>query len=169
MSPTETQYMNGAKIEQIHIAPGSGDPMTAVSEVEAVADRGLLGDRYYKGIGLWNLLDDDPDRETKGASDITFIEAEALEAVERDADIELEPGAHRRNVTTRNVPLNHLVGDHFEVGSVVCEGIELCEPCGYMQSLVGEENLSESLIHRGGLNARVVESGQLAVGDVIRW
>lgn len=161
--------MGTGRVAQIHIASDSGDPMQARQEVKAVAERGLRGDRYFDGRGLWNFLDDDPNREVKEASDVTFIEAEALAAVKRDAEIEIPPGAHRRNVTTADVPLNHLVGQTFTVGDVVCEGIQLCEPCGYMQSLVGEEGLSESLVHRGGFNASVVESGQFAVGDEVRW
>ncbi|MFP9193880.1 MOSC domain-containing protein [Natronosalvus vescus] len=143
--------------------------MKSIEHGEVIEGKGLRGDRYFKKEGLWNLLDQDPDRDVKGASDITFIEAEALEAVERDADILIDDGAHRRNVQTRDVPLNHLVGKRFTVGEISCEGIELCEPCGYMQSLIGEVGLSDALVHRGGLNARVVSSGTISIGDEIRW
>ncbi|MFC7192729.1 MOSC domain-containing protein [Halocatena marina] len=161
--------MGTGRVTQIHIAPDSGEPTQARQDVEAVAKRGLRGDRYFEEQGLWNFLDEDPNREVQEASDITFIEAEALAAVERDAGIEIPSGAHRRNVTTQDVPLNHLVGRTFTVGDVVCEGVQLCEPCGYMQSLVGEEGLSEALTHRGGLDASVVESGQIALDDEVRW
>lgn len=161
--------MGLGRVTRLHIAPDSGDPMQARQNVDVVAERGLRGDRYSEERGLWNFLDQDPNREGQEASDITFIEAEALTAVERDAEIEIPTGAHRRNVTTQNVPLNHLVGQTFTVGNAICEGIQLCEPCGYMQSLVGEEGLSKALVHRGGLNASVVESGQIAIDDEVRW
>lgn len=161
--------MGLGRVTRLHIAPDSGDPMQARQNVDAVAERGLRGDRYSEERGLWNFLDQDPNREGQEASDITFIEAEALTAVERDAEIEIPTGAHRRNVTTQNVPLNHLVGQTFTVGNAICEGIQLCEPCGYMQSLVGEEGLSKALVHRGGLDASVVESGQIAIDDEVRW
>jgi hypothetical protein len=161
--------MGRGQVERIHVAPDSGDPMESRERAEAVAGRGLRGDRYFADSGLWNALDRDPDREVEEASDVTFVEAEALDAVERDAGIELPSGAHRRNVTTRDVPLNHLVGRAFRVGDAVCEGVMLCEPCGYMQSLVGEDGLADALVHRGGLNASVVESGEVAVGDEVRW
>jgi len=161
--------MGTGTVERIQIAPDSGDPMEERQRVETVAGRGLRGDRYFEGEGLWNYLDQDPTREVQEASDVTFIEAEALEALEREADIKVPPGEHRRNVTTRDVPLNHLVGETFTVGGVTCEGVRLCEPCGYMQSLVGEEGLADALVHRGGLDAAVVESGEFAVGDGIRW
>ncbi len=161
--------MNRGMVTDIFVAPDSGEPMEAKEAVEAVVDRGLRGDRYFEGRGLWNALDEDPNREHTEASDITFIETEALKAVERDADIRLPPGSHRRNVTTKNVPLNHLVGETFTVGNAVCEGIQLCEPCGYMQALVGEGGLSAALTHRGGLNAAVLESGTIARDDPLRW
>lgn len=163
------KFMELGRVERIHIAPDSGEPMREKQDAEAVSGRGIRGDRYFEGNGLWNALDEDPSREEQGASDITFIESEALTAVERDAEIEIQTGEHRRNVTTRNVPLNHLVGQTFSVGGVVCEGIQLCEPCGYMQSLVGEPELVDALVHRGGLDASVVESGEFAVGDEVRW
>lgn len=163
--------MNDGQVERIHVAGDSGDQMTSRESVEAVAGRGLRGDRYFDEQGLWNALDEEPARadEPDGASDVTFIEAEAIEAVARDADIEVPAGAHRRNVTTRNVPLNHLVGVRFSAGDAVCEGVQLCEPCGYMQSMVGEDGLANALTHRGGLDARVVESGSFGVGDRIEW
>lgn len=161
--------MGTGQVERIHVAPDSGDPMEARRRVDAVAGRGLRGDRYFEGHGLWNYLDEDPTREVEEASDVTFVEREALDAVEREAGIELPAGAHRRNVTTRGVPLNRLVGRRFTVGTVTCEGVQLCEPCGYMQSLVGEEGLAAALVHRGGLNASVVESGEIVVGDELGW
>jgi MOSC domain-containing protein YiiM len=161
--------MRAGAVVEIHICPDSGDPMEPVTEVEAVESRGLKGDRYFKEQGIWNLLDQNPNRKVKGASDVTFIELEAIEAIERDARINLERGAHRRNITTEGVPLNHLVGEEFTVGDVVCKGVMLCEPCGYMQSLAGEEGLSKSLVHRGGLNATVVKSGKITTNDQITW
>ena len=161
--------MGTGLVERIHVTPESGDPMEERREVEAVAGRGLRGDRYFEGRGLWNFLDQDPDREVAEASEVTFIESEALAAVGREAGIEVPPGAHRRNVTTSDVPLNHLVDRRFVVGETVCEGVQLCEPCGYMQSLVGEAGLADALVHRGGLNARVVESGRIVVGDGVEW
>ncbi|GKZ15083.1 MOSC domain-containing protein [Haladaptatus sp. T7] len=145
--------MNGTgEIEAIHVADESAAETKGVEAVEAVAGSGLLGDRHF-----------DPD--TSG-DDITLIEAEALDAIEEEAEIALEPGAHRRNVTTRNAALNHLVGERFRVGEAVCEGVELCEPCSHLESLTEKGTLS-ALVHRGGLRASIVESGEIHVGDGI--
>lgn len=155
------------RVERIHIAPESGAAMAGQETVEAVAGRGIRGDRYFYDAGLWNRLDDE--RGTQGASEITFIEAEVLTAIERDYDVRLDPGAHRRNVTTRDVSLNHLVDVEFGVGEAVCRGVGLCEPCGYLQAITGNDGLGDALVHRGGLDAVVVESGRIAIDDPVRW
>jgi len=145
-------------IRAIHIAPEQGAPMERVEQVTAVARRGLEGDRYYATEGTF------ADRE---GSDLTLIESEALAAVERDYGIDLESGVHRRNLTTAGIALNHLVGERFRVGEVVCEGIELCEPCSYLERHLEKEGIREALVHRGGLRARVLEDGVVTEGDSI--
>ena len=150
--------MNGpGTVEAIHIAPAAGEPMDAVDAVEAVDGRGLSGDRYFSEAGTFSGV------EGTGR-DLTLVEAEAIEAIEREADIALGPGEHRRNVTTRGVALNHLVGERFRVGEVVCAGRRLCEPCSHLESLTGEAVI-DALLHRGGLRADVVSGGTIAVGD----
>ena len=140
------------EVAALHVAPESGVATEPVESVEAVAGSGLRGDRHF-------------DPESSG-DDLTLIEAETLDAVEREADVALASGAHRRNVTTRDVALNHLVGERFRVGDALCEGVELCEPCSHLESLTEEGTLS-ALVHRGGLRAAVVESGEVSVGDAV--
>lgn len=150
-------------VERIHIAPGMGGDPEPRESVEAVAGRGLEGDRYYEGEGIYN------EREDLEPSDVTLIEAEALEAAARDYDVDLDPGAHRRNITTRDVALNHLVGERFRVGEAVLEGTGLCEPCSYMERVADQPDAMTALEHRGGLDARIVESGSIGVGDDVVW
>ncbi|MFA9417091.1 MOSC domain-containing protein [Natrinema sp. HArc-T2] len=145
-------------VRAIHIALEQGAPMERVEQVTAVARRGLEGDRYYATEGTF------ADRE---GSDLTLIETEALAAVERDYGISLAPGLHRRNLTTAGIALNHLVGERFRVGEVVCEGIELCEPCSYLERHLAKEGTREALVHRGGLRARILDDGIVTAGDSI--
>lgn len=103
---------------------------------------------------------DTPDRE------ITLIESEAVEAVNRDYPLRIEPIETRRNILTRGVALNHLVGREFTIGKVRLRSLRLCEPCGHLESLT-RKGVMRALLHRGGLRAQIVESGTIRVGDVI--
>ena len=81
-------------------------------------------------------------------------------------EITLEPAQARRNLVTRGVPLNHLIGREFAVGDVVLRGLRLCEPCGHLEKLT-IKGIEKSLRHRGGLRAQVVQGGVLRSGDTI--
>jgi hypothetical protein len=156
------------RIRAIHVAAEQGAPPTERDRVRAFAGRGLEEDRYCLPDAETEPTDGERTTGTfadREGSDLTLIEREALEAVERDYDIELEPGVHRRNLTTEGVALNHLDGARFRIGDVVCEGVELCEPCSYLERHLAEDGVREALIHRGGLRARILEGGVLTVGD----
>lgn len=151
-------------VETIYVAPDRKPaPMEQVDQVEAVAGRGLEGDRYFEEQGTYDRKDHlDP-------SDITLVEAEAIEAAERDYDLSIPPGGTRRNVVTRDVPLNHLVDREFTVGEATCRGTALCEPCAPMQENADVSGMVQALVHRGGLDAEIVESGRIREGDEIRY
>ena len=145
----------------LHVASGAAEPMRSVPEVRAVPGRGLEGDRYFAGQGTYSARSG-PHRE------VTLIELEALEAIQREAGIALGLAAHRRNLVTRGVPLNHLVDREFYVGSVRLRGIKLCEPCLHMERLSAQPGACAALVHRGGLNAQVLSEGVVRVGDPVR-
>ncbi len=152
------------RVEAIHVAPEAGAEMQSKDAAEAVAGKGLRGDRYFDAAGSWSGNKGRPLPEADRA--LTLFEAEALEIIERDEGIDLEPADHRRNVTTRGIAVDHLLDERFRIGEAVCEGTEICEPCAYLESLT-EEGVLSALVHRGGLNVRIVESGTIAVGDEI--
>jgi MOSC domain-containing protein YiiM len=104
-------------VESIHIASTAAGPTTALAAVEAIPGVGLEGDRYALKLGTF--YKPDPDRE------LTLIEAEAIEALRRDYGVELAAGDARRNIVTRGVSLNHLVGREFVIGNVRIRGIRL--------------------------------------------
>ena len=142
--------MNGTgTVESIHVAPDSGAETEDIESAEAVAGKGLREDRKFGGDSF----------------DLTLIETEAIEAAAEEG-VELADGRHRRNVETSDAALNHLVGERFRVGEVVCEGVELCEPCSHLESLT-EDGAVSAFLHRGGLCAAIVESGTIRAGDEI--
>jgi MOSC domain-containing protein YiiM len=144
----------------IYVAGRKRENLQRMEEVQALAGQGLAGDRYCLQQGTFSKPDC-ADRE------VTLIEIEAIEALAKENDIRLEPGQARRNLITRGVPLNHLVGCDFLVGEVRLRGLRLCEPCGHLESLTSM-GVKEGLCHRGGLRAQILQGGRLRAGDVIR-
>jgi MOSC domain-containing protein YiiM len=148
--------MWAGSIESIYIASAAKRPTQAVDQVQAIPGVGLMGDRYAQQQGTFSKPE--PDFE------LTLIEAEAIEAIKREYEIELAPGEARRNLVTRDVPLNHLVGREFSIGEVRIRGIRLCEPCSHLQALTSRPVI-KGLRHRGGLRAQILTEGIIRVGD----
>ena len=143
------------QVEAIFITGAHGELPESVERVQAHAGRGLVGNRYY-----W----EDGNAPSGGA--VTLIAAEAVEAYAQENGSSLEPAATRRNVLTRGVDVNSLVGKHFRIGDVECVGVELCEPCSHLESMT-EPGLIKGLVHRAGLNADILSDGDISVGDAV--
>ncbi len=149
-------------VEALMIAPGAGARMVRVDRATARAGRGLEGDRYFEQRGTFS------NAHARG-HDLTLIEAEVLESVELPAG-RLAPEDARRNVVTRGIDLNALVGERFAVGGVECLGQRFCEPCAHLERLTaqaGKAGTLRALIHRGGLRADVLSDGEIRIGDEI--
>ena len=143
------------RVEQIWVSPTAGEPATAVASARALAGRGLDGDRHVTGAGTFP--------SGLPGSALTLIEAEVCESF----DLPLGPDDHRRNVVTRGVALNDLVGHEFTLGAVRCKGMRLCEPCTVVQRYAGRPVL-RALVHRGGLRADILADGKVTVGAAVR-
>jgi MOSC domain-containing protein YiiM len=149
-------------IEAIHIAPAASAPMQALGDVQAVVGQGLAGDRYFVGVGFYSERPTDP-----GAREVTLFEAEVLDLLATEHRITLSAAEHRRNLTTRGVRLDDLLGRRFNVGDVLLEGVKDCPPCDHLEGLVGQPVL-RPLVNRGGLRARIVAGGTIRVGDRVQ-
>jgi MOSC domain-containing protein YiiM len=151
--------MWNGKVESIYIAAAAQGPMQAVAEAVAIPGEGLAGDRYALKLGTF--YKPEPDYE------LTLIEVEAIEAIQREYGVELDAGDARRNLVTRGVALNHLVDKEFTIGDVRIRGIRLCEPCDHLERLTGKP-LIKALRHRGGLRAQILTPGTIHAGDEVR-
>lgn len=147
------------KVLAIYVSPERLKPMEPRDSVRAVPTVGIEGDHR------WDPTGDLAKRKGPGR-EITLIEIEAVEAVFRDYKIQLGADQTRRNVITRGIALNHLVGREFRVGDIRLGGVELCEPCARLESMT-QKGVKEALIHRGGIRCRILDEGILRVGDVI--
>jgi MOSC domain-containing protein YiiM len=143
-------------VEQIFLADPES-PTYSVDSVLAITGRGLDGDRYLAAEDTW---------AARGCA-ISLIEAEQIEAIREEHGVDLGDGRSRRQVVTRGVRLNDLVGQEFSVGEARCRGVELCEPCMHLTRLLGEPNLVKAAVHRAGLRADILAGGQIAVGDSV--
>ena len=146
-------------VVSINIAPEAEATMQSVNEARAIPGRGLEGDRYCVGNGTFSKAK--PDRE------LTLIEAEAIEAMKRELDVDYGLSDSRRNIVTRGVPLNHLVGKEFWIGEVKARGLRLCEPCAHLQRL-SHPKVLPGLVHRGGLRAQILSEGTIRVGEPVK-
>ncbi len=147
--------MENGSVVGIYTAPEVSAPIESRDEVRAVAGSGLEGDRYFNPEG-W----DEPKKE------LTLVEVEAIEGANREYDLDLEPKDMRRQIVTRGVALNHLVGQEFRIGEVRLRGIKINNPCSHLQKLAGKK-LLKPMMHRGGLRAQILETGTIRVGDPV--
>jgi MOSC domain-containing protein YiiM len=150
------------RVEAIVIAPQAEAPMVRLDCAVARADRGLEGDRYFDKRGTFSNV------HGRGY-DLTLIEAEVLDSLQLPTG-RLAPEEARRNVVTRGIELNALVGTPFTIGDVRCFGQRLCEPCAHLERLTarhGKPGTLRALIHKGGLRADVLSDGEIRVGDRI--
>ena len=130
------------------IIVGDSAALRPVDSVQAVEGCGLEGDRHFR-----------PGGQRRGGA-VTLVEAEVL------ADVGLTGPEARRQVVVSGVRLNDLVGRRFRIGEVECEGVEICEPCLHLESLT-RPGIIDDLLHRGGLNADILSSGTISVGDPV--
>jgi MOSC domain-containing protein YiiM len=143
----------------VYLGESSGLPMRSVESAVAVPGQGLLGDRYQAGTGEWSY-------DARLYDDVTLIAVEALAAAAAEFGVRLEAGLSRRNLETRGVDLDALIGRLFRVGEVELRGERPCEPCRYLDRVTGQA-AKDALQSRGGLRAMVIIGGRLRVGDLL--
>ena len=151
--------MNKARpyVEAIFIARKGGESMTRLAEVNAVAGRGLEGDRYATGTGYYSPHD---------VCQVTFIEGEVLDRITADHGVHVHDGEHRRNIVTRGLNLQTLPGDNLRIGDVLFEYDRPRPPCGYVERLT-EKGMTRALGEGAGICLRILTSGLLREGAKI--
>lgn len=163
-SPVSSQRPNAApiwcgQVVALHLCPRAFLPMRELETLTFVAGYGIQGDRYATGNGFYS-------HKPEEGRQVTLFEVETLEALWRDHGLALSPAEHRRNVTTRGVPLNHLVGRRFRLGATLLEATRLSVPCRHIEEVTGKE-VFNLLLNRSGLNARILVGGTVCMGDAV--
>ena len=153
--PIEEPYGHqrlAGRVEAILTAADAESPLARVDRVEAVAGRGLVSDRYFEGRGTFS--------GPGHGYQLTLVEAEVLDAI----DLSWEQG--RRNIVTRGIALNALVGHRFTIGAAECIGRRLAEPCSHLERLT-RPGILRPLVHRAGLRADILRGGTISTGDEV--
>ena len=148
-------------IETILISGSAGGEVISQSSVELEIGRGIVGDRYHLSKGTYSKK-----LEKTHDFEITLIEREEIDVFNQATGLNYDAGAFRRNLVTRGIRLNDLVGKEFSIGDVKFRGIRLCEPCAYLSDLLGPEFLS-LMVHKAGLRAQILVNGSIEVSDSI--
>lgn len=146
------RFPRAGRVDFIGVRPARGQAMQAVDAVQAVAGRGLVGDRYAGG---------------SGKRGVTLVQAEHLPVVAALAGLDaLDPATLRRNLVVAGLPLLALKGRRFRIGDVLLEGTGPCDPCSKMEAALGDGGYNAMRGH-GGLCARIVEGGVIRLGDAV--
>lgn len=145
-----SQFPRAGTVQWIGLRPKRDVPMQEVDAVEAIAGKGLQGDRYASG---------------SGKRGITLIQAEHLPVIAAlSGHEEISPATLRRNIVVSGVPLIALVGKKFRLGEVILEGTDACDPCERMEAALGP-GAYNAMVGHGGLCARILQGGRISVGD----
>ena len=144
-----------SSVVNICITSESGKKMESINSIKVIANKGIVNDRYFK---------ENNDKNNQ----ITLIESENVEYYNKISGTNLIPTDFRRNVITKGISLNKLVGKEILIGEVRLKVHDLCEPCRYLQELLGEKNLVKKLLNRGGLRCELLTNGNINVNDPIK-
>ena len=144
-------------VSKICIAPISGKKMIEINSVEVIANKGILNDRYFK---------DENEKDIQ----LTLIESENIDYFNEKSKTKIADIDFRRNIITKGINLNNLIGKEILIGEVRIKGQRLCDPCKYLQEKLQENNTFKNMTYlykRGGLRCEILTSGKISNDDKI--
>ena len=141
-------------VYEIGITEKNNQEIEKKESIEVVASKGIVGDRYFH--------DFNGDREQ-----ITLIESENIDYYNNTFNTKFTYVEFRRNIITKNIKLNDLVGKTILVGNIKLKVNDLCRPCKDLQQRLGKSNIIKEFLRRGGLRCEILSSGTINVGDKI--
>tara|TARA_Y100000748_G_scaffold258758_1_gene225881 strand:- start:45 stop:482 length:438 start_codon:yes stop_codon:yes gene_type:complete len=144
-----------SKVFKIGITENNNKKVQDVNSIELVANKGIVGDRYFKDFS-------DP------LSQLTLIESENIDYYNNKYNSNIDYLDFRRNIITKGIKLNDLVNKKILIGNVEIEVIDLCRPCRFLQDKLEKKNIIKEFLRRGGLRCRILRSGSVRVGDLIK-
>ena len=144
-----------SEVSKICITNKSAEEMQEVNTVEVIASKGIVNDRYFN-------------ENNDQALQITLIESENIDYYNQISETNIPYVSFRRNIITKGIQLNDLVGKEFLIGNVKIKGHRLCAPCRYLQEMLKQKNLVKKLLNRGGLRCEILTDGIISVNNPIK-
>ena len=144
-----------SKVFKLGIASENNLQIEEVNSIEVIANKGIVGDRHFREFN-------DP------FSQFTLIESENIDYFNLKYGLNIPYVNFRRNVITKGIRLNELVGKKFFVGDIELEGIDLCRPCNHLNEILNQENILKEFLRKGGLRCQILSSAKIKVGDIIQ-
>ena len=143
-----------SEVYKIGISDNNNKPINEVISIDVLANQGVLGDRHFSKFN-------DPYNQ------LSLIESENIDYYNIKYGLNIPYIDFRRNIVTKGIQLNDLVGKKILVGKVELEGIDLCRPCKHLSEVLGQENIIKEFLRRGGLRCKILTSSSIRVGDKI--
>tara|TARA_Y100000816_G_C26050912_1_gene550995 strand:- start:234 stop:680 length:447 start_codon:yes stop_codon:yes gene_type:complete len=144
-----------SEILKLGIAEKNNFPINEMDSIKVLANQGIVGDRHFSKFNdAYNQL--------------SLIESENIDYYNMKYGLNIPYLDFRRNVVTKGVLLNDLVGKRFFVGEVELEGIDLCRPCRHLCEVLNQDNIIKEFLRKGGIRCQILSSSYLNVGDKIR-
>jgi MOSC domain-containing protein YiiM len=143
-----------AEVFKIGITQNNNKNIEEVNSVELIANKGIVGDRYFKDFS-------DP------ISQLTLIESENIDDYNKRYNLNIDYLDFRRNIVTKDIKLNDYIDKKILIGKVEVEAIDLCRPCRFLQEKLNKNNIIKEFLRKGGLRCRILSSGNIKVGDLI--
>ena len=144
-----------SEVYKIGITNNNNQKIKEVNSIEVLANQGIIGDRHFKEFN-------DP------YSQLSLIESENIDYYNIKYGLDIPYIDFRRNIITKGIRLNDLIGKKFLVGEVELEGIDLCRPCRHLCELLDQDNIIKEFLRRGGLRCQILSSSSIEIGNKIK-
>ena len=144
-----------AEVFKLGIAAKNNQPIKEVNSIEVLANKGIVGDRHFNDFN-------DPYNQ------LTLIESENIDEYNIKFGLDIPYINFRRNIITKGIQLNDLIGKKLQIGNVELEGVELCRPCRHLTEMLTQKNILKEFMRKGGLRCQILSSSKISIGDKIK-
>ena len=144
-----------SKVLKLGITNNNNKKIVEVKSIDVLANKGIIGDRHFNEYN-------DP------YCQLSLIESENIDYYNTKYGLNIPYTDFRRNVITKGINLNNLIGKKLQIGNVKVEGIDLCRPCKHLTEMLNQENILKEFLRRGGLRCQILSSSSISIGDEIK-